>query len=390
MSTLDSTPIHKLELHYPQYGDWRCDGILEGGAPPTVGASVALTVGDLILRGRVLRSGLDAPDRPRFVVVGAPGWELPLAKPISYQSDVGVRLSTVLRDLSTLAGQAIELPSDFSIGDRFVSPASRNGETILLRDVLSALTRQRYLASWRVDPDGVTRFGARAGSVVNARATETSRDSAVGLIKIGLDSPASFLPGNLLGNDQIATLVVRDTAQKLTADIYTAKPSITTTILRKVAEFFPSIFYGYPRTYVVDAVRSDKRLDLLPPPDAQHLAELTNVEQWTMGGALLTPIRGALVTVHFRDANPTRPIVIGWGPGSTPTTTSIAGGGPAVARVGDHAGRLAWDSVGSQLYYSSGEGSAYALVAPSAGPPIPLFVGTSVAITTGSTKAVSG
>jgi hypothetical protein len=111
-------------------------------------------------------------------------------------------------------------------------------------------------------------------------------------------------------------------------------------VLRWVAEAFPALFYSAPRTYLVHAVRSDKRLDLTPPPDASWLPELPNVEQWTGAGELATPAVGADVTVFFRDANPTRPVAIGWGPG-TPIDTSADASGTVALGASSSAVHLA-------------------------------------------------
>lgn len=92
-------------------------------------------------------------------------------------------------------------------------------------------------------------------------------------------------------------------------------PSLRTSIIRIVASAFPQLVYGYPRTYIVASVHDDYRLDLVPPPDAPHLPELKNVEQWTLGGALAKPKTGAECVVIFRDKSPTRPIVSGFAPG---------------------------------------------------------------------------
>lgn len=97
--------------------------------------------------------------------------------------------------------------------------------------------------------------------------------------------------------------------------------AILTSILRMVGDAFPATLYGYPRTYKVSAVRADKRLDLVPPPDKPHLPELAAVEQWGLG--VVTPAVGTEVCVQFRDADPTRPIVVPWGFGSTPDVVAI-------------------------------------------------------------------
>lgn len=98
-------------------------------------------------------------------------------------------------------------------------------------------------------------------------------------------------------------------------------PSIRTSILRMVAEHFPALVYGYPRTYVVAAVLADGRLDLVPPPDAQHLPELEAVEQWGLG--VVTPSVGSSVCVMFRDADPSRRAVVSWGFGAVPNEVAI-------------------------------------------------------------------
>lgn len=91
-------------------------------------------------------------------------------------------------------------------------------------------------------------------------------------------------------------------------------PALRTSILRVVASAFPSLVYGHAHTYKVTAVVGGK-LDLSPPADAQHLPELAAVEQWGVG--LVTPPIGSEVCVLFRDADPTRPIVVPFEPASS-------------------------------------------------------------------------
>jgi len=89
-------------------------------------------------------------------------------------------------------------------------------------------------------------------------------------------------------------------------------PTLRELVLRIVADAFPALVYGVPRTYIVQSVRADGRLDLSPPPDAVALPELVNVEPWTLNGVVVTPTAGTEVVVVFRDASPTRPIVVGY------------------------------------------------------------------------------
>ena len=205
-----------------------------------------------------------------------------------------------------------------------------------------------------------------------------------------------------------------------------ATPTLRELVLRIVAEAFPALVYGVPRTYVVQAVRSDGRLDLSPPPDATMLPELVNVEPWTLNGVMVAPTPGTEVVVVFRDASPSRPVVVGYAQGvaaaggspnaTTPTrlevdasntvtvgasasTVELAGGGSAVARVDDYVGQLVWDSGTMTLYYSPSSPTTlppvpYAAVAvnPSAppNPPPTGFPGTPLQIVTGSSIVSSG
>lgn len=102
-----------------------------------------------------------------------------------------------------------------------------------------------------------------------------------------------------------------------------ATPTLRELVLRIVAEAFPALVYGMPRTYVVQAVRSDGRLDLSPPADAVALPELVNVEPWALNGVMVAPTPGTEVVVVFRDASPSRPVVVGYAQG-----VAAAGGSP--------------------------------------------------------------
>jgi len=313
VSTLGAQTVARLELTVPKHGSWTADVTLTDGVAPAGRAD--LVVGDLTMSGgTVVRSGLDAPGKPHVVLVGGAGWGRPLARTLSYQSDADVRLHSALKDLAVAADEPIELPADRSIDPHFEAHASTEREPVRIRDVLEALRRSGYAKPWRIDPDGVLRFGARVGGEVSGRATVMRQDASVGLTVLGVDSPAQFLPGATIDGTTIDRLVVRETGGKLTAEVRTVSPRLE--LLGAVASAFPALVYGYPRTYLIAGVDADLRLDLVPPPDATHLPELRAVEQWALGGVLVKPVVGREVGVVFRDANPARPVVAYWGPGS--------------------------------------------------------------------------
>lgn len=337
-------------VNIPQWGQWRVDLIGEGGTAPPVGSAATATIGDLTLVGTVTRSGDDAPERPHVIVTGGAGWSGTLTSAsLTFQSDAAVRLSTALDRLAALAGETIDQPADATMDLHWSSIASRLGETVRYRDVLTELVRAGNIPGWYVGSDGVTHFVARTGVEVATRRTPIRNNAGVGIATYGVDSPASFLPGNTIDGVPILRTIINETASRLTVDTWTG-PTIRSRILRLVLNGLPWLTYSYPRTYVVADRDGGGLLDLIPPPDAGHLPELEAVEQWILGGSNVTSVPGTRCLVMFRDADKRRPVVVGFEQ-STPVAVTIAGGGERIARKGDaaHAGRLLLD--GAVLYY---------------------------------------
>lgn len=383
MSTLDGAHLSALRLEIPLWGSPYADIILEGGALPVVGAKATLTVGTLVLVGAIVQSNDDAPDKPHAVLVVGSGWDGLVTAPISYQSDGGVRLSTILTALSAAAGETIAQPPDVTVGNYYELVASRMGEPVRYRDALNELARAGVIAGWRADGDGVTRFAARAPAAITARATVLSQDAELGLTVVGLDDPATFLPGATLGGVPVARLVVRETSGKLEADVYAAEPAAAPTIRASILRIVASLFGDYARTMMVASVGGDGRLNLVPPPDAPHLPEMGNVEQWTLGGAVVTPIAGTEVLVLFRDERRTRPVVVAFGSG-TPTSlvldalgeilvgarsssVTIAGGSDSVLAAAATGRVVRWGDIAIFPVGTAGTLTALPLLASAAG-----------------------
>ncbi len=331
MSTLvtpvGTTSIHTLALYIPRAGAWRAQVILDSGETlPSVGAAATLSTAGLSLAGFVERASFDAPSKPQIIVSAGLGWKGSVTKAISFQSDAGVRLSTVLNAIAGAAKQKIELPADLTVGDYYEIVASRPGEPVAWVDVLADLTRGGYVAPWRVDPDGITRFGLRKATAVSTRATVLRRDASDGSTTFGLDDPAQFLPGNTIEGVEIGRIKIRETAGKLEADVWPAKGAAAP-IADQVRRLVAAAFQDKIRTYVVSSVASDGRVTLEPPADAPHLPEMRNVEVWTLGGTKYEAVPGEEICVTFRDERKTRPIALGVRPSAGP----FAG----IARLGD-------------------------------------------------------
>jgi hypothetical protein len=323
---LGDARVKTISLQYAAYGACKADLTLESGAAPAEGARLTLVSGKLAQRVTVVRADLAAPDKPHVIVKSGAGWEQEIAVPLSWQEDSGVRLRTILDDLATAAGQEIERPEDRVVGSHYEVIASSPGDPLRYADALDALAEEGLCGRWRVDPDGITRFGPRAGTEVTSRATVLGRDGGPGYTRLGIDDPLPFLPGNMLDGKPIVRLVVTENSGQLTAEVWVPDPQAAPQPRMSMQRMMQRYFQEFLRTYVVDTVHADGRLDLVPPADAPHLPEMRKVEQWVVGGLISIPAPGTECMVMFRDRKRTRPIVCGFAPGVATL---------AVARVSD-------------------------------------------------------
>lgn len=222
MSTLDTTRIHTLTASFPRWGSWRVQAVLESGSAPAEGDVVDLDLAGLACVGAVESAGLDRPDRPHVTVRGGLGWETALPSPprLSWFSDAGVRLQTVLTALATGAGEPVELPTDRTLSNHYVTAAGRMGAPARYRHALAALVREGAIPGWWAGPDGITRFVTRPVGDVDARATPMPARRDVRMRLFGVDSPATFLPGRSVEGIEIGRLVVIQTPNTLTVECW--------------------------------------------------------------------------------------------------------------------------------------------------------------------------
>ena len=225
MSTLGAFRILVADVQIPPSGAWFGTVSLDSSTLPALGPTV-LTIGDLQLVGSIIRADWDdAPNggRPIATVRGGAGWRLPVKRAGSYASS-GVKLSTVLADLSRMTGEAVApLAADLSLGESFSWPAHAPLAPVHGDDVLADLVTRGYLATWRIAPfTGRTewtawpKIGAADG---RGRITDRARDR--GRRTVGLDvQVAAFLPGATLEGLAIARTLVHASASELQAEVY--------------------------------------------------------------------------------------------------------------------------------------------------------------------------
>ena len=225
MSTLGAFRILVADVQIPPSGAWFGTVSLDSSTLPALGPTV-LTIGDLQLVGSIIRADWDdAPNggRPIATVRGGAGWRLPVKRAGSYASS-GVKLSTVLADLSRMTGETVApLAADLSLGESFSWPAHAPLAPVHGDDVLADLVTRGYLATWRIAPfTGRTEWTAwPAIGAADGRGRITDRARDRGRRTVGLDvQVAAFLPGATLEGVTIARTLIHASASELHVEVY--------------------------------------------------------------------------------------------------------------------------------------------------------------------------
>jgi hypothetical protein len=230
VSTLGTLPVLRVHLlAIPPAGGFWCDLELDGNGKPNVGDQLTLTVADLSLAGTVTQSDYDdhptGGARPRVTFEGGPGWSRPLTRQGAYSSAGGVRLSTVLRDLAGLAGEAYDAPSDAMLPQEYGWPASTPLAPVTGASVLADLQVRGAIPSWRVAPaTGHTVFTPWPSTgAADSFGRVMNRNLRAGRRTVGLDARvAAFLPGCTIEGVTVARLHLTESANKLNAEAFDA------------------------------------------------------------------------------------------------------------------------------------------------------------------------
>ena len=207
--TLNGARANVARLHVPAGGRWLVDVELDGTDVPTGAATV--TIGDLTLVGTVapwFSGSFVGVSRVR-VVAGAGGWSRAVPQR-AYHDDGGVRRAMLLDALAREVGETIETAGDTTrLGVDFVRCAATGARA--LDAVLAG-------APWRVDFDGVTRYGDRPVAALGEGAELLDVDPRARLMSFAAPSPAAVPIGALVTDARMgAPLVVREVEATVTA-----------------------------------------------------------------------------------------------------------------------------------------------------------------------------
>lgn len=329
-AALGTTRITRGLIQVPAWGAWWAD--LELDLPQSVTGQIGFTVADLNFSGTVL-SGGSAEGKARYRIVGGKGgWGQEIdSKP--YANDAGVKASTVLGDAAAACGEILSGASSRRIGPHFVRP----------KDLASFALHALEPKNWYVDYTGITRIGQRASSTYEGNAPRVNTDLARGTIELAPDSLEGFAPGMIVDGIQAADLEIQFDSKRLTARVWGAQLDTTrrlSAFQKLIRALLPELRYHALYEYRV-AGQVDDRLNLAPVRTLLGMPSLGRVPiRPGAPGVRSNLLLGSLVLVGFVNADPARPVVVGFdapdNPGWMPLTLELGGPGAlGVARVTD-------------------------------------------------------
>lgn len=305
LATLNGAPISRGRVQVPAWGLWWSDLDLQDPEEFSSGDAANLQFADVAAVGTIISGGV-VHGRARYRIVGGSGgWSKPIAAR-GYTNDLGVRKDKVLTDAANDAGESIDSPPTDSLGPHFARTAG------LASRVLNDVTPR----GWRVDFDGVTRFGLRPTTTYQGEGTRSRIDPNVQVIDVVTDEIATLVPGVVIDGSNPATDVeyVLDEG-RLTARVYAGQTQRSRSVdaLASIIEaLFPSLRYRGLFEYRL-VIQVGERMFLQPVRAATGLPDLSNVPvRPGMAGVKCDGLLGALVLVAFIDADPSRPCVVSW------------------------------------------------------------------------------
>jgi len=318
------------QLLIPLVGMWTADLVLAGSG--TLSGACTVTIGNLTLQGTVYRSDQYGGQTRARLVAGGGGWRGLLTS--QGYGGGSVKLSTVLSDAASLAGEKVNVPNDTNVGTAWVRPAAEAS------DILWQCVAQGLIPAWYVDATGTTQAASWPASTISTAFTVIDQKPDEGLVVIATEDYASWMPGCSFSAPQLNTTqtsagvhYVWDGEGKFRFEVLTGMidrflGSVQAIVARQVnpTRWFGRYAYkiSNPSTTTIDGDPVNTKTGM---PSLQGIP-LTG---WSVG--TYTPPDGGTAHVMFVDGEPSQPTCV-WTE-AEPTMASILGGTNPVARLAD-------------------------------------------------------
>jgi len=353
LASISDNACTHARVQIPSWGVWWADVTLVGEVE--LSGSVTLKLADAEFVGTIKRGGSANGKSSYRIAGGAGAWDT-VVSARAYHNDLGVKRATIVADAATDAGETVDTSGlSGTVGAHYTRP----------QDTASRALDHASPKAWRVDSDGVTRFGARAALALQTDAPRVRVEPASGIVTLGTQEIAALLPGVTV--DDVTAV---DVLHELTPDhglrttLYGSPwgASRRSEALRRVVyALFPQLRWNGVYEYRIGLVQND-RLALQPVLTSLGLPILEQVKvRPGMAGLKCTPTLGSLCLVSFVNSDPSRPVVVsfddaessGFGTDKLEIDSDKVeiGGAPlrGVARLGDTVGPYVITSASSTV-----------------------------------------
>lgn len=318
-----------------QVGSWGCWWAdLNLTEAVSLEGAAAIEFAGVSMVGTIVAGGTANGRAAYNVVGGAGGWGRMLDSK-AYNADNGVKVSKVVGDAAASAGETVEGVPTTRLGSHFARPNAPASHT------LHAVTPE----GWRVDFDGVTRFGTRAVTEYRGDGARVKVDPGLGYVDLAVDSAVGLLPGVTVDGSAPASDVEFELgAERITVRVYAGRESTPrarrlAAQRRIFAAMFPELRYAGTFEYRVVS-QSGERFNLQIVRTRTGMPDLARVPvRPGMAGLRADVLPGCLVLVTFIDRDSSRPAVVAHdapdAPGWMPLVLELGGpGAVGVALIG--------------------------------------------------------
>ena len=334
LCAINGNPVARARVQVSAWGAWWAELALPDAIELT--GLVTITLADLTLKGAIVSGGAANGNAGYRVVGGAGGWGKAVAA-AGYADDAGVSLALVAGDAAKACGETLAGVPTTRLGPGFVRSSTAPASA-----VLNAVAPR----AWRVDFDGVTRFGLRPSTTYAGDAARTRRDPMNAIVELATETIGNLVPGVIVDGAQPATDVEYQLdEQRLTVRVFAGRKSSRRldALSAMIEALYPSLRWAGVFEFRA-VLQTGERFALQPVRVATGLPDLHNVAVRGPAGvrAVVTP--GELCLVAFVDRDPSRPVIVAHDAPDAPGWMPLAlclGGAPAgppalgVARITD-------------------------------------------------------
>ena len=347
--TVNGKRVVSGSITFPYYGAWTAD--LEIDTPTAISDAVTLVIGDLTVRGTVIRQAVFSDDLSARIVGGGAGWRKTLPAR-GYSHAAGVKLSSVLSDAARESGESIVVSPDRVLGLHYTRDEAK------AENVLDLLLD----GEWWIDTSGVTQMVARSASRIATPFTVISRSGARGQLEIATESISQWQPGRTFTASTvpdvqtISSVTIEATNEgKVRLHVLTvdsARERLRSDLRSLIRAELAALTYAGEWEYVIASATSST-VDATPTDDRMPPITKCPMRPGLMGETV-TPTPGSKCRIVFVNQDPARPECVGIV--GTPVLTVIdastfvrigAGLVPAI-KAGDLAGGI-WPCVPTQV-----------------------------------------